>query len=318
MIANVWYPVNYFRISFGKQDRLGNIALWIQAESGLEANASEHEVFSAVLKVLAQSSNKNILDNLSSLMRYVPYRFLRPWFKKELKGVPDYRINSGIVDLAKQRFNSREDLCLYKFVGKDKAIEIQKDWFEYLRKHSRIMMDFCYWNLLNYLQKNNSNVPNIAEKLFAPNVRSLNAARKYWDLILSEYGEFRCIYSHTQISEGEFSIDHFVPWRFVTHDLLWNLVPVPNFVNSAKSDSLPAIDKYFDKFANVQYESFRIGFRKNKTKMLEDYANLYQRALKEIYEMPKETFAERLRSTISPLIQIAENMGFESGWVFKQ
>jgi len=26
MIANAWYPANYFRLSFGKQDRLGQIA----------------------------------------------------------------------------------------------------------------------------------------------------------------------------------------------------------------------------------------------------------------------------------------------------
>ncbi len=318
MIASVWYPVNYFRISFGKQDRLGNIALKIKAQSELKANAGEDEVFSEVIKILARPSSKQLSDDLASLMRYVPYRFLRPWFTPGLRGVPDYKINSQILYLAEHKFSEPENTSLYRFIGKEKHIEIAAGWFEYLRRHRRILTDFCYWNLLTYLEKNNPNVPNIAGKLFAPQVRSLASARKYWHLVLREDREFRCIYSDAQISEDEFSIDHFVPWRFVTHDLLWNLVPVSKFVNSVKSDSLPSLDQYFSRFAMVQHEAFRTAFGKNKTKMLEDYANLYQRELKEICEMPMQKFAERLRSTVAPLVQIAENMGFQSGWVFKR
>jgi len=37
MVANVWYPTNYFRLSFGKQDRLGQITMNVGAEK-LTAN----------------------------------------------------------------------------------------------------------------------------------------------------------------------------------------------------------------------------------------------------------------------------------------
>jgi HNH endonuclease len=39
--------------------------------------------------------------------------------------------------------------------------------------------------------------------------------------------------------DDAFSIDHFLPWSFVAHDLLWNLTPVFGTTNSKKGDALP-------------------------------------------------------------------------------
>lgn len=318
MISNIWYPVNYYRISFGKQDRLGNIALDFKSESRLSVDARQDTVFKKVLQTLDHSPNTNLLGKMNSLIRYVPYRFLRPWFTNELKGLLDYQINSKIVQLAEYGFNCDENLCLYKFGEKEeKHIEIPKQWFEYLREHNKVLTDFCLWNLLHYLQKNNPNVPNLAEKLFAPQSRNLNRARNFWNLVINECKNFNCIYSKIPVSENDYSIDHFIPWRFVTHDQLWNLIPVPKFVNSSKSDFLPSLDNYFDRFARIQRQAFRIVFEKNRMKLLEDYTNLYQCELQAIYEMSENTFKVRLYSTIAPLIQIAENMGFESSWTFR-
>ncbi|MFQ5602232.1 MAG: HNH endonuclease domain-containing protein [bacterium] len=319
MIARAWYPVNYFNISFGKQDRLAIIAFKVKAENQLNENAKEHDVLGEVLRILNHSKNTEILKDLDSLIRYVPYRFLRPWFTKELRGIADYEINPQIVKLAEQGFENQSELCLYKFVGKEeKAIEIQRNWFEYLQKHNKILMDFCSWNLLIYLQKNNPNVPNIAEKLFAPKNRKLRNARRFWDFVLKEQEAFYCIYSQVPVVVNEYSIDHFIPWKFVTHDQLWNLIPVPKFINFAKSDFLPSLDQYFGRFARVHYQAFRLAFKKNKLKILEDYTTLYQSELTTIYQMPEHEFKYRLRSAVAPLVQIAENMGFESNWIYKK
>ena len=35
MVASVWYPTNYFRLSFGKQDQLGNVVIRLGQESGI-------------------------------------------------------------------------------------------------------------------------------------------------------------------------------------------------------------------------------------------------------------------------------------------
>lgn len=315
MISNVWYPINYFKISFGKQDRLGNIALDVKLESQLSADSKQNEVMNEVFRILNNTSNIDILANLNSLIRYVPYRFLRPWFTNELRGLPDYKINLKIKELAELRFHDLRNRCIYRFINEEKKyIEFSKQWFDYIQKHNKILMDFCLWNLLKYLQKNNPNVPNIADKLFAPQTRNLSKAKNFWNLVFDEFQEFTCIYSQSLISRSDYSIDHFIPWRFITHDLLWNLIPVQKFINSAKSDSLPSLEKYFNKFAQVQYKAFKIVFRKNKMKMLEDYSNLYLNELKDIYKMSEEEFKNQLYSSIAPLVQIAENMGFEPNW----
>ena len=55
---------------------------------------------------------------------------------------------------------------------------------------------------------------------------------------------------------GVLSLDHFIPWSFVLHDQMWNLVLTFKNINSKKSDNLLDYDTYIDKFRNIQYEAF--------------------------------------------------------------
>src|SRR5262249_26776775 len=149
--------------------------------------------------------------------------------------------------------NDPENLCLYRFVSHpENSIEIQKNWFEYLQKHLRILTGFCLWHLLQYLQKNNPNVPNIARKIFEPKQRELKQARIFWDMVFNQLELIQCIYSNQVIQKNQFSLDHFLPWSFVTHDSLWNIIPTQKSVNSAKGDNLPDMKLYFDSFAQLQ------------------------------------------------------------------
>ena len=70
---------------------------------------------------------------------------------------------------------------------------------------------------------------------------------------------------------NKFTIDHFLPWRFVTHDLLWNLVPTPKDINSAKSDRLPDLGRYFDSFAQLQFDAVQAVATTASAGLLEDY-----------------------------------------------
>jgi len=318
MVANVWYPVNYFKLSFGQVDRLGGIAVHVKSETRLSLDAEQVQITDEINRILTKPESPGLAKKLHSLMRFVPYRFLRPWFASELSGLPDHKVNSRIIRLATQSFRDTQKPSLYRFINEEeKAIEIPKPWFDYLTVHNKILKDFCLWNLLNYLQKNNPNVPNISEKLFAPQARNLNTARTFWRIVLEDFPDASCIYSGAPIATTSYSLDHFIPWKFVTHDLFWNLVPVPKAVNSAKSDSLPSLKAYFDKFAHIQRKAFRIMFQKDKIKLLEDYSNLYKCELRDIYDMPEQNFKDQLYSNIAPLIQIAKNMGFEPCWRFK-
>ena len=40
MVSNAWYPSSYFRLSFGKQDRLNDIVAKVRTEEGLLANSA--------------------------------------------------------------------------------------------------------------------------------------------------------------------------------------------------------------------------------------------------------------------------------------
>lgn len=52
---------------------------------------------------------------------------------------------------------------------------------------------------------------------------------------------------------GGLSIDHFIPWSFVLHDEMWNLVPTFKNINSSKSDKLLNYNRYIDDFCDMQY-----------------------------------------------------------------
>jgi hypothetical protein len=86
----------------------------------------------------------------------------------------------------------------------EETIEINPEWRNYLTANTKILKDFCFWNLALYLQSKNPNVPDIPNKLIKPALRnSLTKQRtQFWDLVLRELGSVRCIYT------GEINFHH--------------------------------------------------------------------------------------------------------------
>jgi len=167
MVAGVWYPANYFKLSFGKQDRLGQVTIQVGAEANLPMDVNHQEVIEATGKYLA--GNSALAHDLKNLGQYVPYRFLRPFFARQTRGLDDWKVNEIVKKLAAQAFSDTQSPCIYRFVFQSaNAIEIHPAWFEYLNHHLTILTGFCLWHLVNYIQKNNPNVPNIPSKLFEP------------------------------------------------------------------------------------------------------------------------------------------------------
>jgi hypothetical protein len=251
------------------------------------------------------------------LANFVPYRFLRPFFAQTLRGANDWEVNRRIKTLAEGVFNNPQTPCLYRFVDAPRpGIEIHPGWFEYLRQHLTILTGFCLWHLINYLQKNNPNVPNITGKLFEPLERDLRQARTFWNIVLAQAEEMTCIYSGQPLQKGDFSLDHFLPWRFVAHDLLWNLLPTPKAVNASKSDNLPDAILYFDPFADMQYQAVQVIARTPKSaRLLEDHVLLFKvETITDLQTMTFPRFRDMLHEAIAPQLQIAANMGFSTGW----
>jgi 5-methylcytosine-specific restriction endonuclease McrA len=320
MIAAAWYPIHYFRLSFGKQDQLGPLVLSIGSELRLPQDASQSEVAAAV-RGYTRNSISSLARAVASLKTYVPYRFQRPFFDSQLRGTVDWKVNRLVREMAGRAFGDPTTPCLYRYVpvAEGEGIEIHPLWLAYLQTNLPIAMGYCLWNLVNYLQRNNPNVPNVAGKMFAPGQRDLGEGRRFWRTAIESMGDVRCIYSGETLRTDALSLDHFIPWSYVAHDLLWNIIPTSARVNSSKSNQLPNLSTYFDPFAQLQYDAVHAIATHKRGNILEDYILLCRKqSIDELLSMPAGEFKQVLRDTIAPQVQIAMNMGFAVDWRYMQ
>lgn len=293
MIAESWYPIHYFKLSFGKSDSLFVKSLEIQKEYQISIESDKEKI-------------KNLLvDNLKETKKFlkifsinVPYRFLSPWIR--------YTYDEEVIAKS-QLFENNALYAIY-----NDEIVINDLWVEYLTKHYKILRDFAFWNLTEFLQKRNPNVPDVPSKLIKPIQRdSLTKQRKYWDSYIEITGGINCIYTGKNIIAKEYDLDHFVPWSFVSHNLLWNLIPSDPSVNSAKSNNLPQLDKYLQPFASLHQDAMKILYEKNmNNKIFEDYLIIYD-SIPDLINLSKSDFFNVFKRTFTPMVQIAENMGFK-------
>ena len=300
MVANAWYPIHYFKLSFGKQDKLSEIVIKLHETTGIPIDASVREVADTLW---AQINDRTIKRCITDLKNNVPYRFLRPW------------IDTSDNRLMVAHSQALENGCLYSLhkIGPVFYIILNPAWDTYLHAHYNILMDFAYWNLTLFLQTRNPNVPAIPNKLIRPDGRnSLTKQHNYWDMVMTIGGPIHCIYTDKLLHPKDYDLDHFIPWSFVCHDLLWNLIPSNGSINSSKSNKLPDLDFYLPKLAALQHQSIKVMINANKEpKVMEDFVSLGYSA-KDLADMSSERFRELYDKTFNPISQIALNMGFET------
>ncbi|MEP0755530.1 hypothetical protein NDA03_25440 [Trichocoleus sp. Lan] len=274
MLANAWYPHNYFKLSFGSQDQIPNkldsLNLLI-AEPTIKDTKNKYK---GKLKdnLIKSLKAENLDDIIGSISRYAPFRLLRPFFDQETNGLLDAKINQKVFDLANHKFKLVKPI--YRFnseqLNKCASIILHQDWVAYIAENYSIVRGWASWEWLEYMQKRNPNVPSIVNKIFMPNERgSLKNQKEYWGKVLG-LNSVNCIYSGLPLSIGNFDLDHYLPWSFVTHDQLWNLIPVIPEANLAKSNNLPD-QQYFNDFVAIQYlglDTFDKNFSKKDKKSL--------------------------------------------------
>ena len=289
MIINSWYTINYFHISFGKQDNLQMAVERILKEEKLTIDENKNK-----LKIcLENSTNQETINQLFHFDKNVPHWFLSPWFPNKNK--------STIYEAS---LNFEED-CLYSL--HKNYISVNPMWVNYLKSNAKIIKDYCYWNLALFLQTRNPNVPDIPNKLIKPAIRNglTKQTNEYWKLVFKELGSINCIFTNTKLyfDDKNYALDHFVPHAFVSHDLIWNLLPIEKKFNSSKSDRLPLFNKHFDKFYDLQKIAFDINKHHNsKSKFMDEFLTIFPN----IDNFEKDKFS----NTIQPLITIASNNGF--------
>lgn len=300
MVANAWYPIHYFRLSFGKSDSLFEIVMELQRITQIPIDANAELIINGLKERLG---DRQIRKQLNILTLNVPYRFLRPWI--------DTSDDKDMV-LRSQTFENGCLYSLHKEAG-EFYIELNPAWDAYLHSHYNILVDFAYWNLTLFLQVRNPNVPAIPNKLIRPEVRnSLTKQHNYWDMVMNIGGPIHCIYTGKELHPQDYDLDHFIPWSFVSHDLLWNLIPSDGSINSSKSNKLPELDFYLPKLADLQHHSLLLMIKANKEpKVMEDFISLGYTA-RQLADMDDEHFRELYERTFNPINQIALNMGFET------
>lgn len=290
MISNAWYTVNYFHVSFGKQDLIQSAVRLIKDIENISIDKKQETVF----EILRTTNKKEILRQLQHFNKNVPHWFLSPWFPRKSKS-DIYRFSRIF-----------EKNCIYAL--QDDFIEINPEWMNYLKSNARILKDFCYWNLSIFLQTKNPNVPDIPNKLIKPASRNslIKQRKQFWDIVLRELGSVNCIYTNKKLTVGNYAVEHFIPYSFVSHDLIWNLIPADPSFNSTKSNKLPVLDQYFSSFFKLQKTAVEIiHFKAPKNRLLEDYLTIFP----DLEEMNLTEI--KFRERIQPIVTIAANNGFE-------
>ncbi|WP_229598123.1 HNH endonuclease domain-containing protein [Runella aurantiaca] len=311
MLANVWYPLDYFKLSFGSQDGFKNVAQFISSKIPVDNRPSSPSLFTQIKQSFSEKDLTELTQETKKLYRWVPFRFVRPFIEAETKGILDQNVNAAIVRICDELFESQPHRIMYRFVGD--SIELNSIWVDYLQKHQGILRGFIFWHLVRFLQKNNPNVIGLSEKLQKPTERDLKLANRFWKGYLAENPEMRCIYSGQLITFQNLSLDHFLPWSYVVHDQLWNIIPAPKNINSAKSDRLPSLETYFEGFSTLQYKAVQFYLKKENQQLPEDYNYLFRENL---HEMSLETFQDVLRKQITPQWQTAQNLGFPYPFIY--
>ena len=241
------YPLRRFNLSFGAQDKTADVLRDLEDAEGW------HELAGAGFEQDIADRYREIPQFVyQQLLKFVPYRFLTPFFGDTLRGLSSSAMHKKIVDIANQDFDSLRPL-FYRFSEDSAGIEIHRDWKNYMRENAEILQGWTLWHWCNYLQKCNPNIPAVSLKLAKPTSRDMNMQREFWRWVIGKRaGEIRCIYSGEVLRAQNFEVDHYVPWDFIAHDNLWNLIPAKPEVNSAKSNLLPD-DDYLTEFVKTQH-----------------------------------------------------------------
>ena len=319
MICKCWYSILTYKLNFGKMDQLGKMVQDIYDVYGFDKTMPENDLKKEISRLLKNKNerlkNDILISRISEFYKYVPYRMLSVFFRDELKSekISDNQKHSEIIKLSQQ-----ENRSLYKIDIENRKIMIHPLWYEYIRINNPVVKGWMYHKLIYFLQVRNPSVPAIPFKLYPPGKRNLTGAKSFFNQILKIQNQYD-IYTDELLAENTFSIDHFIPWSFVMHDRLWNLVPTTVSVNSMKSDSLPELDRYFDRFCRFQYSGYAIAMNNNiNKKLMEDYLDVSEdrNILKTV--LPEPEFTTLLKKRIQPLCQIAENSGFRTGFIYEE
>lgn len=305
MVAVAWVPHCYFKLKLGNRDQTKIILDQISIPKKI---TSHNQLF--------QHIYKDKFINKIDLLEYVPHRLIRPFFSIETRGIKDSQINKLVEQLSQKYFYS-DSPPLYRVDDENKQIELSENWKSYLQNNYAIVKGWAEQNWCHYLQKQNPNSPAITNKISLNiNRTNLSRQRDIWLRVIDKIN-LRCVYTNEKIQKN-FHLDHFLPWSFLAHNQIWNLIPTSPEINMRKSDSIPD-EKFIAPMAQLHLEL--LIFMKNNLQaaqwitFISDYLDGIGLTVNQTTDHLK--VEDAYKKTYTPLFQIAANNGFTPGWKYK-
>jgi hypothetical protein len=227
MLEGAWWPVMRYRLQVANaaaNDRLSHLLDQIGRDE--EGTVTED--------LLRKRIRLNIEDELRrGMLRYVPQRFLRPWLDELATSTGEARFDHA----ARRHASGTAEAGGIPYTIESGHIRIDARWHAYFTANLPIVVGWADAQWLAWVQARNPNVPVTMDKLRPPRARRSLAPQTAFLAHVS--GLDRCFYTGAVLREDDLAIDHFVPWAYVAHDRIWNLVPSSREANLRKGARLP-------------------------------------------------------------------------------
>lgn len=261
MFWEAWYTVSQYHLHLGPTIE-GKNENWIEhAVHVVEQDPDvklpmQRDLFMELLK----KNRVQIRPDVNELIKNVPYRLLSSF-------MPEFGGNDRIWDQKKRLIAYLELLNGEKYLpyiivdGKaaQRKIRINAAWKQVMLDNYSIVKSWIRMKKVKFLQRRNPGVPGIIYKLEDEQNKSrkLEKVRDLWLTYQEIKGTYLIdLYSGEPIKNSKLSIDHFVPWSYVTSDELWDLIPADRDINSSKGNKLPKWDQFFAPFAGMQFDLY--------------------------------------------------------------
>lgn len=316
MIVSAWYTVTQYHLFLGpmiegeRRDAINRAIDVLIENTSLNENSKPDEIRS-VLK----EQNYLVLEYKRKLAKNVPYKLLSSFSSELTQDKGDaYRIE--YIQILNQEIHL--PYIIENGVGIGKCVVLQEAWIPFLMDNYLIIKNWIQYNKIQFLQMINPSVPGIINKLDDErnNVRHLERVRDLWNAHIEVSNkEIVDIYTGNKL-ESTFDVDHFIPWSYVAHDEMWNLIPSNASANRSKSNHLPEWDLYFHKMANMEYDLYKSVVEYDSIHKLFEkcYAKNLQSlwAIEELYvkENTEYEFKHKLEAHMYPLYEAARMQGY--------
>ena len=321
MISNAWYSVLEFHIHLSGmiggeiKDGLERAVIKLSSISGLPAHASKVEIKNKI-----KEHDNELKIEKEQLTNMVPYRALAGFFDK-FDETADWESSRRMIAYI-ERVNQVNLLPYILGNGSKlkKEIYFNPSWVKMIQDNTVSILGWIQFEKVKWLQNNNPEVPGLVYKL-APmdeKMRKLSAVRKLWDTAL-DLNPLEDVFTGKRIDVHQYDVDHFIPWSFVMNDELWNLMPMDSALNSVKSNKLPEWEPFFIRFANNQYQLYKLIHDADYPSMHKKFEACYKDnihsiwANQELYR-PGNTITEFrniLEKNMRPVYDSAHRQGYE-------